>query len=156
MTADVGRVSLYAAEIAAFEGTSYETVVDFAELLALADLVTSAQWWPHGPVEVRLARSDAQSSSTSRRPGSPLVVRLAAPQMTPATLVHELAHVLAGLSAGHDARFRRAYVDLVGYTFGDEPATWLLDAYVDMGLAPGERAWPVPPLRQPAGGPLAL
>ena len=84
------------------------------------------------------------------------MVRLAAPQMTAATLVHELAHVLAGVEAGHGPTFRRAHVDLVGYCFGDAEAEWLLDAYAAMGLAPGERTWPSPPVRRGAGGPLAL
>ena len=57
--------------------------------------------------------------------------------MTPATLVHELAHALAGVAAGHGPAFRRAHVDLVGYVFGDTEAGWLLDAYAQMGLEPG-------------------
>jgi hypothetical protein len=76
--------------------------------------------------------------------------------MTPATVVHELAHVLAGVERGHGPSFRRAHVDLVGFAFGDEQAGWLLDAYVAVGLAPGERTWPAPPVRPAAGGPIAL
>ncbi len=153
---DVGRSSVYAAEIAAFEGTSYESIVPFAVLVPLAGLITSAVWWPHGDVPVMAARSDAGSSSTTVRGSARPIVRLAAPQMTKATLVHEFAHVLAGVGSGHGPRFRRAYVDLVGYVFGDEPANWLLDAYRAMDLAPGDRSWPAPQIRNPASGPLAL
>ena len=156
MTADHGREAVYAAEIAAFEGTSYESLTAFDELLALAGVVTAAAWWPHGEVEVVTARRDAGSSSTRQRGSGRPVVRLAAPQMTPATLVHELAHVLAGVSAGHGPTFRRAHVDLAGFPFGDSEANWLLDAYAAMGLQPGERSWSAPPLRRAAGGPLAL
>lgn len=156
MSADVGRESVYAAEIAAFEGTSLEAVTPFAELLGLAALIVGAAWWPHGEIELVPARSDAGSSSTRQRTGSAPVVRLAAPQMTPATVVHEFAHVLAGLAHGHDVVFRRAHVDLVGYVLGDEPAGWLLDAYAAMGLQPGGRSWQTPPVRREAGGPLAL
>ncbi len=155
-TPDVGRSSVYAAEIAAFEGTSYESIVPFGELVPLADLITSAVWWPHGDVPVVAARSDAGSSSTTVRGSARPIVRLAAPQMTTATLVHEFAHVLAGVGSGHGPRFRRAYVDLVGYVFGDDQATWLLDAYVAMNLVPGERTWPTPPIRNATGRPLAL
>jgi hypothetical protein len=81
---------------------------------------------------------------------------LAAPQMTPATVLHELAHVLAGIDDGHGPVFRRAHVDLVGFAFGDVEANWLLDAYAAMGLAPGGRSWSQPPLTRAAGGPLAL
>ncbi|MEQ9163412.1 MAG: hypothetical protein RLN74_11915, partial [Ilumatobacter fluminis] len=102
------------------------------------------------------ARRDASSSSTRQRGSAAAVVRLAAPQMTPATLLHELAHVLAGVGAGHGERFRRAHVDLVGYAFGDAEAGWLLDAYAAVGLEPGDRTWPAPPVRGGTGGPIAL
>lgn len=154
--ADVGREAVYAAEIAAFEGTSYETVVPFEQLLDLARLATTAAWWPCGDIEVVKARRDASSSSTRQRGSAAPVVRLAAPQMTPATLLHELAHVLAGVGAGHGERFRRAHVDLVGYAFGDDEAGWLLDAYTAVGLEPGRRSWPAPPVRGGAGGPIVL
>lgn len=153
---DLGREAVYAAEIAAFDGTSHETVTDFDALVAVGTAVTSASWWPHGPVAVERARSDAASSSARRRTSGATVIRLAAPQMTVATVLHELAHVLAGIDAGHGARFRRAHVDVVGYVLGDEAVGWLLDAYRAFGLEPGERAWPTPGLRPEAGGPIAL
>lgn len=156
MSPDRGRESVYAAEIAAFEGTSYESVVPFAELLPLVRRVTDAPWWPHGPIDVAPARSDAASSTTRQRGSAAPVVRLAAPQQTPATLLHELAHVLAGVGDGHGPAFRRAHVDLVACVFGEEEADWLLDAYDAMGLGPGERRWPSPPIGRTAGGPLAL
>lgn len=154
--ADDGRAAVYAAEIAAFEGTSYEAVTAFETLVALGTTISGADWWPHGPIEVRRARSDASSSSARQRSGTAPVVRLAAPQMTSATLVHEFAHALAGVHAGHGPSFRRAHVDLVGYVFGDTEAGWLLDAYAAMDLAPGARSWPVPPVRHATGGPVAL
>ena len=156
MTSDLGRESVYAAEIAAFEGTSYEVVTPLEQLIELAVLITDADWWRRGPIRVVAARSDASSSSTRQRGDGKPVVRLAAPQMTPATLVHEFAHVLAGVGSGHSGVFRHAHVDLVGYTFGETEANWLLDAYRSMDLALGERAWPVPPVRRGSGGPVAL
>ncbi len=156
MSADIGREAVYAAEIAAFEGTSFEAVTPFPELLELAALIVEASWWPHGEIEVVPARSDAGSSSTRQRVGTAPVVRLAAPQMTPATVVHEFAHVLAGVGHGHGDVFRRAHVDLVGYALGDEPAGWLLDGYAAMGLEPGARSLAAPAVRREAGGPVAL
>jgi hypothetical protein len=76
--------------------------------------------------------------------------------MTPATLVHELAHVLAGVGLGHGPQFRRAHVDLVGFAFGEAEAHWLLDAYAAMQLTPGTRAWPAPHVRAGTGAPRAL
>lgn len=156
MSADIGREAVYAAEVAAFEGTSHESLVPFDQLVDLGRLITDAAWWPHGPISVVPAREGAGSSSTRQRGGAHPVVRLAAPQMTPATLVHEFAHVLAGVAHGHDAVFRRAHVDLVGYALGDDPATWLLDGYTAMSLAPGARTWSAPPVRRAAGGAVAL
>ena len=153
---DIGREAVYAAEIAAFEGTRYESVTSIDELLGDALLISSAEWWPRGEIEVVPARADASSSSTRQAGSSRPVVRLAAPQMTPATLIHEFAHVLAGVAHGHDEVFRRAHVDLAGYVFGDEPAAWLLDGYAAMRLQPGRRAWDAPPVRRSAGGPVAL
>jgi hypothetical protein len=154
--ADIGRQAVYAAEIAAFEGTCHETLVDFEALVTLARTVTDSSWWPCGDIAVVRARRDAGSSSTRQRGSDGPTVRLAAPQMTAATLVHELAHVLAGVGTGHGARFRRAHVDLVGFTLGDLEAGWLLDAYAAMGLAPGERSWPQPPVRGGTAGSIAL
>lgn len=156
MTADHGRAAVYAAEIAAFEGTSYESLTPIHQLIDLGRVVTAAAWWPHGDIEIVPARADASSSSARQRGAGRPVVRLAAPQTTPATVLHELAHVLAGLADGHGPVFRRAHVDLVGYAFGEEPATWLVDAYRGMGLDPGSRRWIAPPIRRETGGPLAL
>lgn len=156
MTIDDGRAAVYAAEIAAFEGTSYEALTAFDELVALAHMVTTASWWPHGDIPVVRARADASSSSARQRGEDRPTVRLAAPQMTPATLVHELAHVLAGVGSGHGPAFRRAHVDLTGYAFGSTEAVWLVEAYAAMQLAPGHRAWSQPPVRDGCAGPLAL
>ena len=156
MTSDHGRAAVYAAEIAAFEGTAYEKIAPFDELLSIGRLVFASPWWPHGEIEIVPARSDAASSSARQRGSAAPVVRLAAPQMTPATVVHELAHVLAGVAEGHGDVFRRAHVDLAGYAFGEEPATWLVDAYRGMGLEPGVRRWLAPPIRRQTGGPVAL
>jgi hypothetical protein len=155
VTADDGRAAVYAAEIAAFEGTSYEALTPFDELVALARVVTTANWWPRGEIPVVRARADASSSSARQRGEDRPTVRLATPQMTPATLVHELAHVLAGVGSGHGPAFRRAHVDLAGYAFGGTEAVWVLEAYAAMRLAPGPRAWPQPPIRGGCG-PLAM
>ena len=108
MSTDEGRAAVYAAELAAFEGTSYESLTPFDELTATARVITEASWWPHGAIDVVRARVDAGSSSARQRGSGRPVVRLASPQMTPATLVHEFAHVLAGVRHGHGPTFRRA------------------------------------------------
>jgi hypothetical protein len=153
---DRGRAEVYAAELAAYEGTELESVVGFDELAALADRVMSEAWWPGGRVPVRRARSDARSSAT--RHASRAVIHLAAPQMTPATLVHELAHVLAGVGAGHGALFRRAHVDLATFAFRSDRGRWLAEAYAGAGLSLGTRRWPQPPLvtARVALGPIPL
>jgi putative metallohydrolase (TIGR04338 family) len=154
--ADLDRAAVYAAELAAFDGTCYETITEFTDLAAITAQVVGESWWPAGPVEVRLARRDAGSSSASAQTDARPVIRLAAPQMTQATVVHELAHVLAGVGSGHGPVFRRAHCDLVAHVFGDEAAGWLLDAYCAMGLDVGDRAWPQPGAKPGCGGAIAL
>jgi hypothetical protein len=154
---DVGREALYAAELAAFDGTSYEAIAPFDELLELAGRITAAPWWPHGHVDVLAARSDAASSSTRQRGGGRPIIRLAAGQSTPATLLHELAHVLAGVAAGHGPRYRRAYLDVVGFCWGDTAVGWLRAEFDASKLAVGDRDWPMPPVASTLRpGPIAL
>ncbi len=155
-SSDVGREAVYAAEVAAFEGTSYESLTSLDHLVDLAADITEGEWWPLAPPTVVAARSDARSSTTRQRADDRPVVRLAAPQLTEATLVHELAHVLAGVDRGHSGAFRRAHVDLVSVAFGPEPAAWLADAYAAMGLDVGARHWPEPPPAAGADTPTAL
>lgn len=153
---DHGREALYAAELAAFDGTGYEAIVPLDELVESARAITSAEWWPCGAIEVVATRSDARSSRTRYRTDGPPTVRIAAGQCTPATLLHELAHVLAGAEAGHGPRFRRAYLDLVRFCWGDQPAGWLRAAFDVHHLAVGERAWATPPTARTQRGPIAL
>jgi hypothetical protein len=147
VTSDVdrGRTEVYAAELAAYEGTDLEAVVALDELIESAHRITTAPWWPPGrEVTVRPARRDARSSTTRWR--GTIVIRVAAEQATPATLVHELAHVLAGASAGHGPSFRRAHVDLASAEFGPARGEWLASAYRAAGLSFGERTWVPPPI----------
>jgi hypothetical protein len=153
MASDQQRAAVYAAEIAAFEGTTFEQVTTLDELARLAQRLCGAEWWPLGQVAVVASRSDAFSSSTRQRGSEAPVVRLAAPQLTPATLVHELGHVLAGVGVGHGSLFRRAYADLAAAAFGVEPASWLIDQFHMHGLDVGVRSWTAPVA---LGGPIAL
>jgi hypothetical protein len=140
--ADNQRAQVYAAENAAFDGTSIETIVDFAELTALAERVTDSGWWPLGRLVVKQARSDASTSTTVWRPGQPPEVRITRPQQTRGTLVHELAHVLAGRDAGHGPLYRSAHLSVAESALGAEPAMWLEQAYRDFGLTIGPARWP--------------
>lgn len=153
MAVDHGRADVYAAEIAAFEGTTFEQVSPLDELVRLAQRLYAAHWWPRGQIAVVASRSDALSSSTRQRGDTVPVVRLAAPQMTPATLVHELGHVLAGVGSGHGPLFRRAYVDVATAAFGAEPASWLSEQFAAHDLASCARRWRTPDVYH---GPIAL
>ena len=52
---DADRSAVYAAELAAFDGTDLEAVVDFDEPRARMRSVTTGEWWPGPPVECRRA-----------------------------------------------------------------------------------------------------
>jgi hypothetical protein len=150
--ADLGREAVYAAERMAFEGTELEVVVPFAELERQARRVLDHQWWSFGAVEILAARSSTRSSS-ARRVDAACRVTISATQSTSATLIHELAHVVAGPDAGHGPAFRRAHTDLARLAFGAERSAWLIEAYQAAGLEIGDRPYAVPP---DGRGPIAL
>jgi len=153
---DVDRATVYAAELAAFDGTDLEEVIGFERVASLLASVTEGPWWP-GPVTiVRRARSDARSSSTrcaAPSTGASTVIRLAHDQTTLATGAHELAHALAGVDAGHGPRFRVAHLDVVAVVTNVEPTDRRRTLHVDQlgaafaaaGLSIGMRRWPAPP-----------
>ena len=158
MTGDVDRSQVYAAEEAAFGGTTLDSVTRFEHLERLALQVMSLPWWPGPVVPVVTARVDARSSC-ARSTADGVEIRLAPPQQTPVTLTHELAHVLAGLTVGHGPTFRRAHIDIVTSVLGAEAGRWLLDAYRSCGLSipPAERPTEPEPLLEPrVVGPIAL
>jgi len=153
---DVDRSAVYAAELAAFDGTDLEEVVDSARLMGRMRVVTTGEWWPGPPVDVMAARVDAASSSarcaTSAVDGR-VTIRIAGPQTTVATAAHELAHALAGVGAGHGPVFRAAYLDVIAVITNVDSTDRRLDlhlhqlatAFVDAGLPVGQRRWPGPP-----------
>jgi len=162
-TTDRERAQVYAAELAAFDGTDLEVVVGVAAVAEVVRSVVRGDWWPLGEIAIREMRSDARSSVTrcSNEDGSVADIGIAPPQATVATGAHELAHALAGVRHGHDAVFRRAHLDVVqtitnldrlsgrGMVHVDQ----LARAYAAADLAVGARAWPAPP---PSGGAIAL
>ena len=158
---DTDRSAVYAAELAAFDGTDLELVVGVEPLAALVDRLTAGQWWPGPGVVLRPARSDARSSTT-RCADVGATIRLAHSQATVATAAHELAHALAGVGAGHDGRFRAAYLDVIAVITNLEPTDrrgplhmdQLRIAFAADGLDVAPRSWPAPPAT--IAGPIAL
>jgi hypothetical protein len=159
---DCGRIEVYAAEVAAFDGTDLESLRPFVEIAALIESVVGGEWWPGPAVRVGLARRDAASSSARRLDSIETVIRLAPQQMTTATAAHELAHALAGPEAGHSPEFLAAYVDVVGVVTNLDSrdrrhrthVDQLLEAFAAAGLHVGRRRWPAPP--ESTGGAIAL
>ena len=153
--------ALYAAEQAAFDGTDLEQRRPQAELARLVHEITSGGWCP-GPREtVGPARGDAVSSRAVGS-SSGVTIRLASPQLTTATVMHELAHALAGAAERHGPTYRRALLDVVEVVTNHDPTErrmllhveQLSRAFAGAGLVVGERRWPSPP---PSGsGPIAL
>ena len=144
MNFDRGREAVYAAEYAAFGGTSFDTKISFEELLWLRNGLQASDWWCAGEIVVERARDDALSSSTRLCSDGNLKIRIAEPQCTPLTFAHESAHVLAGVSSGHGPLFRRAEIDVVNAMFGAEPADWLRDSFRAMDLDVAKRRWNAP------------
>jgi hypothetical protein len=156
---DRQRSEVYAAELAAFDGTDLEVVRPLGDVVTLIHTVVAGEWWPGPTVTAVAMRADARSSCARTVPGG-VEVRLATPQATWATAAHELAHALAGVDAGHDALYRRAMLDVVevvtntatGARRGLLHVEQLAGAYRAAGLDVADRTWP----RPDAGGPIAL
>ncbi len=149
MNADRGREAVYAAELAAFGGTSFDSAMTFEELLWLRNALQASKWWPAGMIVVERARTDAQSSTTRQCDEGQQKIRIAARQCTALTFAHEAAHVLAGVDRGHGPLFRRAEIDVVAALFGSSPAGWLCNAFAQMDLRVANRTW-----QQPTDGPI--
>jgi hypothetical protein len=144
--ADRGREAVYAAEEAAFGGTSHADRRPLRDLQARTRALVEGDWWQRADapfVVVAAARRPARSSS-ARGAGTQAVIRLAAEQHDEVTLAHELAHALAGIGHGHDDRFRAAHVDVVAALAGSAAAAMLADAYAEFELPIGARPWPQP------------
>lgn len=142
-----------AAEETAHGGTDRETARPFTALQQLAERVVEGDWWRQTgapPVVMRTARSSARSSS-ARTAGGAVEIRLAGGQHDEATVIHELAHALAGLEHGHDATFRRANIDVAAVVAGASAAGAVADAYRAFGLEVAVRRWP-PPVRALGSG----
>ena len=152
MTADRDRAQVYAAEIAAFDGTDLEAVVGFDAVAAAIDDVVTGDWWPGSVVKVREMRADARSSNARCGDGEHTTISIAAPQATIATAAHELAHALVGIDAGHGPRYRCAHLDAVAAITnrtrstgrGDVHVEQLRAAYAAAGLTIATRDWPPP------------
>lgn len=153
---DPDHTAVYAAELAAFDGTDLEAARPFDIIEGLVRTVADGSWWPGGAVRVQRARADAGSSTTRctiDEQGKWSVIRLSTEQMTVATAAHELAHALAGAGRGHALVYRRAYLDVVRVITNldstdrrhDLHVTQLAEAFSAAGLPVGERSWPAPP-----------
>lgn len=122
-------------------------MIGFAAVAELAAEVMASSWWrATGAVRATIERARPSAVSSSARSGDagPPRIRLAEGQCDRATVAHELAHVLAGIGAGHDGRFRRAEVDLVAWIGGAAAASALSNAFDAFDLALSQRAWPAP------------
>jgi hypothetical protein len=152
---DAGRAAVLEAEEAAFGGTDADAPLPWSDLVARGRAVTAAPWWAAAggpPVELHPARAGARTSSANgSTAGGDVVICISEVQQTAATLAHELAHALAGVASGHDARFRAAHVDVVTVLAGEQLADHLRAAYRVFDLVVGERPWPAPQVASGAG-----
>ena len=162
--ADRDRAQVYAAELAAFDGTDLEVVVGIACGRRRRAIDCA--------VRLVAARCDRRSRDAIRCPvvGHPLLDRRrvgrrhrdrrARRRRSPPVRTNSLT-CSPGCRHGHDAVFRRAHLDVVQAITNLDRLTGrgtvhvdqLERAYAAAGLAVGERTWPAPP--EP-GGAIAL
>ena len=149
---DPGQVAVAEAEEAAFGGTTLDAPSTREELTTLVHALVAGEWWHrNGPPVHVVAPRRSTRSSTARRCGDGVEIRLATEQLTIATAAHELAHALAGIDHGHDATFRAAHVDVVAVIADAASAERLVVAYGAFDLVVGLRSWS-PPWRMDGDG----
>lgn len=142
---DSERSRCYAAEDAAFGGTTLTTDLDHRSVVALVASVTHQRWWRQLEVPdpvVTTARADARRSSADGT-----TIRIAPGGRQALTVVHELAHHLTiGLAhpdPGHGPWFRAAELELVGLVAGERSRGHLTDAFATHRLTVA--SWDRPP-----------
>ena len=128
-----------------FGGTDLEDALDRRAAEGALELITAGPWWRScgPPVTVSAPRGGTRASRARDHAGK-VAIQLSDEQLNLATVAHELAHALADVGHGHDAVFRAAYVDVVAVLAGPAGAGALAEAFVAMGVEPGDRGWPAP------------
>ncbi|MEO5678535.1 MAG: hypothetical protein ABIS47_02595 [Acidimicrobiales bacterium] len=150
---DGDRQRVYDAEDAAFLDTSYAERLGERGCRWLLDRLTATAWWATAagaPPTIRAARADSTRSTTVLAEGR-AEVRIGPGMDQPHVLSHELAHVVAGLDAGHGPPFRAAHLDVAAAVLGGHGAGRLAQAYERARLTLGPRWWPAPPDHGPGG-----
>lgn len=135
-TKDYERQASYDAETAAFAATSWEAVLDFAELYNLAQLIFTSELWlietGGRSVALNRGRRNQKHSSASALLGE---VKLSVGGCTIATLAHELAHIAAGPAAvGHGSRWRALYLAMLHIMGAPDAALRLRTQFVERYL----------------------
>lgn len=144
---DRGRAAVAAVEDAVFGGTDADLPIGREALhLRIAEVVEGPWWQACGPpVTVATPRRSTRSSTARSTLGeAPVEIRLADPQLTTATVAHELGHALAGVADAHGPLFRAAHVDVVALLCGATVARRLAVSYAAFELAVGGRRWSPP------------
>src|SRR3954447_8522005 len=99
---DPGQAAVAEAEEAAFGGTTLDAPSTREELTARVHRLVAGEWWrANGPPVHVVAPRRSTRSSTARRCGDGVEIRLSAEQLTTATAAHELAHALARIGHRH-------------------------------------------------------
>jgi len=118
-TVHADAAAIYAAEDHAAATVPLRRFGRFADIEAHVVRLTTSSWWddrfPGAPVEVEVHRrshSATVSCSTIDPDRVGLIALVDGRGWGLETVLHELAHVAAGIGAGHGDRFRRALLDL--------------------------------------------
>jgi hypothetical protein len=142
---DNGQAAVAAVEDAAFGGTTFDQPAVRRVVEECIGGVLAGPWWrANGPAVVVVTPRRSARSSNARTCGDGVQIRLTDEQLTVGTVVHELAHALAGVDRGHDAVFRAAHVDVTALLGGPSMASALRTAYRDFQLDVADRQWSGP------------
>lgn len=133
---------VYAAEGRAAAAACVRRYTTFAEVQAHVDAIVCSEWWdetfPDAPVDVEVVRRsrNATFSAACRLDADAAVVAIIDGRHWSADVVlHELAHLAAGLGADHGHRFRAALAELWRREAGIVAQTCLLAEFDAAGLS---------------------
>jgi hypothetical protein len=153
---DRDRQRVYDAEEAAFGGTTMDDRLGWDDVEVLVDAVVADAWWASIALpapRLQRSRADARTSCSDG-----VVIRICTEGQTALTVVHELAHHVAGHLAWpdgvgeptpHGDRFRATALRVATVVSGSSGSDALERSWHSHRLSVADWAWPEPDDRAP-------
>jgi putative metallohydrolase (TIGR04338 family) len=109
------------------------------EVQDYVDSLTASDWWEQRyshivRIEAPANNMQKQSVAGSYHKDRMGVIKIASTMRNTRTVLHEVAHVVAGNKCGHSSEWARTFLDLVYFAVGSEAYSQLRQEYVDANV----------------------